>query len=46
LDRRAKLQTALISGINSADVECMQGVLAQMRQNARNLLADEDFLKK
>jgi hypothetical protein len=46
LDRRRKLQTALMDGINSEDVECMQGVLAQMRQNAKNLLADEEFLKK
>jgi DNA-binding MarR family transcriptional regulator len=45
-DRRNKLQTALMYGINNTDVDCMQGVLAQMRQNAKSLLADEEFLKK
>lgn len=45
-DRRAKLQKAVMHGINSEDVVCMQNVLAQMRQNAKNLLADEEFLKK
>jgi DNA-binding MarR family transcriptional regulator len=45
-DRRNKLQKAVMHGINNADVECMQGVLAQMRRNAKNLLADEEFLKK
>jgi DNA-binding MarR family transcriptional regulator len=45
-DRRNKLQTVLMRGINSQDVACMQGVLVQMRQNAKNLLADEEMLKK
>jgi hypothetical protein len=35
-----------MNGINSQDVLCMRGVLAQMRQNAKNLLADEELLKK
>jgi DNA-binding MarR family transcriptional regulator len=45
-DRRNKLQTALMHGINSQDVDCMQGVLVQMRQNAMSVLADEEFLKQ
>jgi DNA-binding MarR family transcriptional regulator len=45
-DRRNKLQTALMHGINSQDVDCMQGVLVQMRQNAMSVLADEELLKQ
>ncbi len=45
-DRRNKLQTAVMHGIDSQDIECLQGVLAHMRQNAKNLLADEEILKK
>jgi DNA-binding MarR family transcriptional regulator len=46
LEQRQKLQTTVMNGINSQDVLCMRGVLAQMRQNAKNLLADEELLKK
>ncbi len=46
LKKRQKLQTAVMNGINSQDVLCMQGVLAQMRQNAKSFLADEEIWKK
>ena len=42
---RHKMQTALMDGIKSEDVECMKGVLAQMRQNVKNL-TDEEMAKK
>ena len=45
-DQRNKLQTTLMHGIDSQDIECLQGVLAHMRKNAKNLLADEEILKK
>jgi DNA-binding MarR family transcriptional regulator len=46
LGRRQKLQTSLMDGINREDVECMKGVLAHMRQNAKSILAAEDMVKK
>lgn len=46
LARRHKLQTALMDSIDGEDVESMKRVLAQMRQNVKSLLADEEILKK
>jgi len=45
-DRRHKLQAALMYEINSEEVECMKHVLAQMRQNAKSLLAGEEISKE
>ena len=45
-DRRRKLATVLMRGISTEDIECLQHVLAQVRQNAQDLAADGEMVEE
>ena len=46
LDRRRKMATVLMHGISTEDKECIQRVLAQIQQNAQDLSAGGEVVKK